>query len=670
MATLNGYASGVVGNSGVARGRIRYKGVSDGVVGHSGAARGFVVRGIHVTQLGVEFDVTQLTPVDVTALGAQFDATLIVPVHVTTLGIEFDHSSIVPAQITTAGIGLDVDRIVPAQITTIGARIDARYHRPRTMTMCWEFHVFTRGGTYLTYLDNAFNKSYLTQLWDVGGGSFTLPTSDPKATTTNLRVGNIVKVRYANVDIGAFLMENIATTYVDTGEGAARVLTVSGRGLLGSLQKAIIYPTDLADPTTAERAFTDKAKAEMFLTFYTEYVTRGGGLFTTSFTNTDDTSLVTWTDSLSLKYRAGQTLLDVLNQLRGFGLEMIARPDKTLDAYVSAGSDKSASIAFRYGQNVLACSSKLQGSDIANVVLGEGQNVFDADTDVTSVASYGRQEAYLAVRNTDDAGDIAEANSVFLATYKDPPNSIALQVATFPDYPIMDYDIGDTVHVSIPDDVDADYRILAIAMQEGSGPCDLRVTVELNSLGAEYLARLNRAMNASLASITPGQGAASGLASSSTSNAAVNPVNNLNDLDDVVITPPVADNEVLAYDIGSNNWINQTAIEAGLTPAILSTKGDLLTWGSALARLPVGTVDGYALKVDGTAPYGLAWGTVASANANAFTFVADLDGAQVGWLKTTVNAVDYYVPAYTGDETSDYWQKGFWAEYWQQGFWV
>lgn len=38
---------------------------------------------------------------------------------------------------------------------------------------------------------------------------------------------------------------------------------------------------------------------------------------------------------------------------------------------------------------------------------------------------------------------------------------------------------------------------------------------------------------------------------------------NLNELDDVVITTP-ADNEVLAYDNASGDWINQTAAEAGL----------------------------------------------------------------------------------------------------------
>lgn len=605
MATLNGSASGVVGHSGYAAGLIRLAGSASGIVGHSGSASGIVVAGVQLTQAGAHLDVGGIVPAQVTQGGVSIDVARIVPVHDTQLGAWIDVDRIVPVDLTTTGSLLDVDRIVPAQLSTIGSHIDARLKRIRTLTMCWEFHVYNRAGVYLAYLDNAFDKSYLTQLWDVGGGSMKLPTSDPKATTTNLKVGNIVKVRYANVDIGAWLMENIATTYVDTGEGAARIITVSGRGLLGSLNKALVYPTDLNDASTVERTFTTVPKANIFLALYDEFVTRGGGIFTTGFTATHDSNSAAWSDSVSLKFKAGQTLLDVLRQLQGFGLEVKAQPDKTLDAYTSAGSDKSASIAFRYGQNMLACSTQVQGSDVANVVLGEAQGILDEDTNATSVSNYGRLEAYLPVRNTSAAGDIAEANSVFLTEFADPPNSIALQVATFPDYPLLDYDIGDTVHVSVPGEIDADYRILAIAIQEGGGPCDLRVSLELNSLQAEYIARLQRAMDASLASVQPGQGSAAGLASSSTSTALSNPVSTIGALDDVVVTS-VTDNEVLAYDSGSGNWINQTAVEAALTPATLTTKGDLLTWGTAHARLAVGTA-GQVLTVDAAETFGVKW---------------------------------------------------------------
>lgn len=42
---------------------------------------------------------------------------------------------------------------------------------------------------------------------------------------------------------------------------------------------------------------------------------------------------------------------------------------------------------------------------------------------------------------------------------------------------------------------------------------------------------------------------------------------NMSSLDDVVITIPVADNELVAYDTSTSKWINQTAAEAGLALA-------------------------------------------------------------------------------------------------------
>ena len=58
----------------------------------------------------------------------------------------------------------------------------------------------------------------------------------------------------------------------------------------------------------------------------------------------------------------------------------------------------------------------------------------------------------------------------------------------------------------------------------------------------------------------------------------------INELDDVTITTPVADNELLAYDTGSSEWINQTAAEAGLPtlPIDISDDTNLTVDGSLL----------------------------------------------------------------------------------------
>jgi hypothetical protein len=51
---------------------------------------------------------------------------------------------------------------------------------------------------------------------------------------------------------------------------------------------------------------------------------------------------------------------------------------------------------------------------------------------------------------------------------------------------------------------------------------------------------------------------------------------------------------------------------ASSTASVLTTKGDILTYGSVYTRLPVGTSNGLALVVDNTTSTGLKWGSVAS----------------------------------------------------------
>lgn len=65
---------------------------------------------------------------------------------------------------------------------------------------------------------------------------------------------------------------------------------------------------------------------------------------------------------------------------------------------------------------------------------------------------------------------------------------------------------------------------------------------------------------------------------------------NIADLSDVVVTTP-ADNEVLAYDNGSGNWINQTAAEAGLAAASHThTESDITDLGAYITASSTDTL--------------------------------------------------------------------------------
>jgi len=489
-----------------------------GVSSSAGAAmlRSLIPGSALVTQVGALVDVERIVLARVTQAGALADMERTVLARVTQAGALADMERTVLARVTQAGALADVERTTPARVTQAGMMVDARYRRPASTLNCWEFHVDDPVGNYLAFLDGAFGKAYMATLSDVGSGKFTIHADDPKATAANLAVGNIVKVRYRNVDIGAWVMETIDNPLVDSGEEAARLITVSGRGLLALLDKGIVYPGDLADAGTAERQFSGVTKASILLALYEEFVERGGGELSPDFSSMHDSVAIPFADSVALNYKAGQTLLDVARNLAGLGLELTADPDRTLRAWNTAGTDRSATVIFRHGQTMLRAKQTTEGAGLTNAVLGEGQNVFVESTDATSIASFRRREGYLAVRNTADSGQVGAANALLLAGWKNPRAAYELEVINEPFYPFFDYGIGDLVRIEIPGRVTGNYRVLGISMSEVEGPCDLRVVLEINDLATEYLQKLQRAFDVSLLSVRPGPGAASSLASSGT----------------------------------------------------------------------------------------------------------------------------------------------------------
>lgn len=518
MATLDARAVGSATTSAPSAGAYLILGA--GAVGYAsaaGTAAAVVVAGVLVTQVGLGLDVGGTTPAAVTALGLGMDSQRIVPLVDTQVAANIDVLRVVPVDDTQVALGLDVDRIVPLAVTQLLLQIDALGRRNLTSTYCWEFHVYDRAGVYLTYLDNAYNKSYLSELNDCGGGQFSIHADDPKATSTNIAVGNLVTIRYANIDIGTWVMEDIDEVLVGDGENVDKIITVSGRGALGLLEDGIVYPSNTADPNTAERAFNGVPKAEIFLTLWDEFQARGGGDLTANFTKTTDTDGAAWADTATLSVKAGQTMLAVMRELAALGLDFTVSPDRTLSCRATEGSDKSSSVAFRHGHNIIGCQRKTMGANVTNAVLGEGQGVFIESTDATSISARGRREAYVAVRNTANSTQVGDANAIVINEYKDPPTSIQIAVLDNGVYPFLTYDLGDTVHVDIPGEVNADYRVLAITMKERTGPCDLAIVLELNSLEAEWLIRVNRALQASLQTVQAGAGSDAGVASTDAS---------------------------------------------------------------------------------------------------------------------------------------------------------
>lgn len=358
--------------------------------------------------------------------------------------------------------------------------------------------------TLLDVLDGARRVAIRHELMKPGSGSFEIHADDAKATSTNLQYGNVVRVRYNGSDVFAFLIERREETLIDASEEAARLIQISGRGILALLDYAVVYPSSLANVYTVERAFTSKALADIFKTLLDEAQTRGWSGLTETFsasTGTPGTPQLplllttyarTWADSHTFYLRAGMTLLDVALQFMDLGgIAFEASPSGSLNAYVTVGSDKSSNTRLRAGVNILAARRSGSAINLANAMVGEGQYILDEDTNAGSITTYGRRETYVQIRNVNNAGELAAFNAAYIGSTISPAETLELTVTETP-IPWQDYTVGDTVQVIIPGgSVNTSYRIRSItAEQQDDGTTTL--TLEVNSQRAEYLEEVNR----------------------------------------------------------------------------------------------------------------------------------------------------------------------------------
>jgi hypothetical protein len=471
---------------------------------------------IALTQVQAIIDVTNDAPLNLTQHVAIIDANSHPPVDVTQAALQMDVKKSPPIAMTQAALQLDVIHTVPIDVTAIGILVDGYTIREHKEINCWEVHVYDRIDKYLTMLHMAYDTKYMETLNEAGSGSFRIYVNDPKATATNLRYGNVVRLRYKNIDIGAFVIENVKNPLATAEEVAGRILEVSGRGLIGMLDKAQIYPTDMSDTKTGTRTFEGVKRAEIFLTLWHEFLLRGGGALHTTFNTALDSAGLAWSDTTYKDFKTGRTMLDVMTQLAALGTDFKVWPDKRLDAYMTLGVDRHESVVFEKGWNVTKADKETIGQDVANVVLAEGQASYLETADAATMALYGRQEGYLSVGDTSNIGQLGTAAAVFIARYKAPYDAIKLTGMTDVYFPFLTYGVGDTVRVVIPGEFTGNYRIISIAAHERTGPCDLEVELELNSAHLEYISRLERALRATVASVKPQQG--TDLSSSNTSS--------------------------------------------------------------------------------------------------------------------------------------------------------
>ena len=359
-----------------------------------------------------------------------------------------------------------------------------------------EFHVRDADGAYLAFLYGARDKKYRAELRGTGAGSFTINANDPQATTTNLANENIVEVRWAGTTIGYWIIQSKKQTMVADGD-AAEDIEVSGPGVLVLLRKAILYPLAwpaLTDPDSLETAIVCAPSA-------------GAGVIglwsanvdlplTLGFSPIVDSNDTDWSIDVYLEFRPGQSLFDVIEALRGLGYDFVVSPGLELDAYASLGNTDTA--AFRQGYNIVSCVVGSDTTDLASVVLGEGQGAIVESTDFTWTTR--RRQAGLSARNATTETQVEALNARYLVRVHEPIQSIELAVVqnaltTLPTFGV-DYQLGDTVMVNVPGKLSSSYRVLSAELREVGDPRTVVVDLGLDDVTVRLVERMRTAIDA------------------------------------------------------------------------------------------------------------------------------------------------------------------------------
>lgn len=306
-----------------------------------------------------------------------------------------------------------------------------------------------------------------------------------------------MRVRLDNTDVGAFVVEQVEEDLLAEG---GRVMKASGRGLLALFERGIVWPADVNAYYSAERTFLADTFASMIIDLAAEATARGVSLPTDDFSATLDSSGAAWTDSYTLAYRAGQTLLDVILHQAEIGPEVTISPAGVLHYWIQAGSDKSSTVLLREGQSVAKAGRTTSHRDLVNAVLGQGQYAFSVQTDATSISSYGRRERLANFGNVSDSTQLQTLSQWARDEWKNPAVQIEMDLVDDALTPFVSFDLGDTVGVRlVTAGLSASYRVRAIAIEQ-DGESHVRAAVTLNTLLNEYLLRVDRALRRALMS--------------------------------------------------------------------------------------------------------------------------------------------------------------------------
>lgn len=215
------------------------------------------------------------------------------------------------------------------------------------------------------------------------------------------------------------------------------MITVSGRGRGCELEWGIVLPEPLTPVIPGvpfqkityvhynkQRVFKNTSWSVAFQTLLDEAQQRGemSNELRVSFTHTEDSRLIPWTDQADYVADIGQNLLAQLNLWAAqVGFEWHINPDGLIEAAIALGENRSGTAIFVEGLNIKSAEDIRNTESLRSAVYVEGSdNRFSGLSDIDAWIRWGNRATYVKSQDVVDARGRAMVAASSLSTMKEP----------------------------------------------------------------------------------------------------------------------------------------------------------------------------------------------------------------------------------------------------------
>jgi hypothetical protein len=280
-------------------------------------------------------------------------------------------------------------------------------------------------------------------------------------------------------------------------------ITVACRSLHALLDEAKVIPSTGVGAAPAEWAFTTATPGRIVKDLFDSAQTRSliPGV-TLSGGAVNDASGTPWPDTVTVIYRAGQSLLEVLAGLRDALLIEYRFVGQVLELHRPGGDmDRSPDVTLRPGSDVTGAPLTRTRKPQATAVIVEGAEGVTARRTQALVGRRPR-EAYVS-ESTATAGTLGVIGDLYLAAHVTPDTQWTTDLTDGPTtpLPLRGYLVGDrpVIHATGPTPTRRRVMQIGLTMSE----TETKVTLELGSLLRDSEEQMAR----KLARLLPGEGA-------------------------------------------------------------------------------------------------------------------------------------------------------------------